>query len=102
MTRTPCCSLDECLAAVADPTRRDLLALLSEHEMSVSELVARFTLGQPTISHHLGVLRHAGLVDCRRQGQWILYHALSERVEQCSRELLSCCRGAANQGSDDA
>jgi DNA-binding transcriptional ArsR family regulator len=59
--------------AVAEPTRRALLDLLATREHSVSELVARFDVTQPAISHHLRILRQAGLVKTRQVGRQRLY-----------------------------
>jgi len=62
--------------AVAEPTRRAVLDLLSRQERSVSDLVDRFNLTQPAISHHLRILRQAGLVRFRQQGRqrWYRLH----------------------------
>jgi ArsR family transcriptional regulator, arsenate/arsenite/antimonite-responsive transcriptional repressor len=64
------------LKALADPTRLRILSLLSRHEgeVCVFEIVESFTLEQPTISHHLRILRDAGLVDCRKKGLWAYYY----------------------------
>ena len=59
--------------ALADPTRRAVLDLLATREQSVSDLVARFRVTQPAISHHLRILREAGLVKNRRSGRQRLY-----------------------------
>ena len=61
--------LDLTFAALADPTRRAMLARLAEGEASVSELAAPFALSQPAISKHLKVLEKAGLVVKGRDGQ---------------------------------
>jgi DNA-binding transcriptional ArsR family regulator len=66
-------TIEDPYLAVADPTRRRILELLSERERSVGELVERFTLSQPTISGHLRVLREAGLVSPRPDGARRLY-----------------------------
>jgi DNA-binding transcriptional ArsR family regulator len=55
--------------AVAEPTRRAVLDLLSARERPVNELVDHFNVTQPAISHHLRILRQAGLVRFRRQGR---------------------------------
>jgi DNA-binding transcriptional ArsR family regulator len=60
--------LDATFAALADPTRRAILARLAEGEASVSELAAPFDLSQPAISKHLKVLERAGLVTVGRDG----------------------------------
>ncbi|MBA3643819.1 MAG: helix-turn-helix transcriptional regulator [Chloroflexia bacterium] len=57
-------------AALADPTRRAILARLARGEATVTELAEPFTLSLPTISKHLKVLQHAGLVKQGRQAQW--------------------------------
>lgn len=63
------------LKAVADPTRLTMLALLAAEAdaLCVCHLEARFHLSQPTISHHLKVLREAGLVTSERRGAWVHY-----------------------------
>ena len=57
-------------AALADPTRRAILARLSRGEASVTELAAPFELSQPAVSKHLRVLERAGLIERGRQAQW--------------------------------
>jgi DNA-binding transcriptional ArsR family regulator len=57
------------LAAIADPTRRRIVELLAERERSAGELVDEFDLSAPAISQHLNVLREAGLVVTRAEGQ---------------------------------
>jgi DNA-binding transcriptional ArsR family regulator len=61
--------LDRAFAALADPTRRAILARLAQGEATVSELAEPFGLRQPTISKHLKVLEHAGLVTHSRDAQ---------------------------------
>ena len=61
--------LDRTFAALADPTRRAILARLSLGDADVSELMAPFDLSQPTISKRLKVLEHAGLVERGRDAQ---------------------------------
>lgn len=63
-------ALDLTFAALADPTRRAILARLSEGETTVNELARPFDLRLPTISKHLKVLQRAGLVSQSRQAQW--------------------------------
>jgi DNA-binding transcriptional ArsR family regulator len=60
--------LDHSLLALADPTRRAILARLSRGEATVMDLAAPFALTQPAISHHLKVLERAGLIERRREG----------------------------------
>ncbi len=62
--------LDQVFAALADPTRRAILARLAQGEATVNEVVARFELSQPAISKHLKVLEGAGLVTRGRNAQF--------------------------------
>jgi DNA-binding transcriptional ArsR family regulator len=62
--------LSTTFSALADPTRRAILARLSRGEASVKELSAPFDLSQPAISKHLRVLERAGLIERGRQAQW--------------------------------
>jgi ArsR family transcriptional regulator len=68
------------LKALADPTRLRILSLLSRHEgeVCVFEIVESFDLEQPTISHHLRILRDAGLVNCRKSKLWVYYYLRRE------------------------
>ncbi len=61
--------LNRAFLALADPTRRAILARLATGEATVSELMAPFALSQPTISKHLKVLEHAGLIEQGRDAQ---------------------------------
>ncbi len=63
-------ALSATFAALADPTRRAILARLAQGEASVKELSAPFALTQPAISKHLRVLQQAGLIEQGRQAQW--------------------------------
>lgn len=61
--------LDATFAALADPTRRAILDLLAESELSVGEVVSQFSITQSAISRHLNVLEQAHLIERRRDGQ---------------------------------
>ena len=71
----------EALAALADPTRRRLVALLADGEQAAGDLAGRFAVSRPAISRHLRVLREAGLVHARTEGRRRLY-ALDPRPLQ--------------------
>jgi ArsR family transcriptional regulator, arsenate/arsenite/antimonite-responsive transcriptional repressor len=67
--------------ALGDPVRLRLVALIaSTAEVCVCDLAPAFALSGPTISHHLKVLRQAGLVDSERRGTWVYYHVLPEAL----------------------
>ena len=74
--------LDQVFAALADPTRRGIVAHLARGEASVSELVGRFSLTQPTISSHLKVLESAGLISRRREAQLRPCKLVPERLKE--------------------
>ncbi len=61
--------LDTTLSALADPTRRAILGLLADEELSVGEVVDQFSIAQSAISRHLNVLERAKLIERRRDGQ---------------------------------
>lgn len=70
------------LKALADPVRLRLMSLIAARdETCVCDLTAPFEVSQPTISHHLRVLREAGLVDCERRGTWVWYRARRDALD---------------------
>ena len=59
--------------ALSDPTRREILNLLKQKEMTAGEIVEHFQVSGATISHHLSILKQAGLVDDQKSGKYIYY-----------------------------
>lgn len=59
--------------ALADPTRRRILELLAGGEMTAGDIAAQFDMAKPSVSHHLNILKAAGLVSDERRGQNIVY-----------------------------
>lgn len=59
--------------ALSDPTRREILHLLREGDLSAGAIAANFAMSKPSVSHHLASLRRAGLVSAERRGQEIVY-----------------------------
>lgn len=57
------------LKQVSDPTRLQVVTMLSEREHHVGGLCDQFNMSPPAVSHHLALLRHGGIVECRRQGK---------------------------------
>jgi DNA-binding transcriptional ArsR family regulator len=76
-------------AALAHPTRRQILQDLKDGELAAGEIAARFHATGPTISRHLSVLRQAGLVTERRDANRILYSLVSERLALSVGDFLS-------------
>ncbi len=75
--------------ALGDPVRVQLVDVLRKHagKVCVCELVPLFDLSQPTVSHHLKVLRQAGLVGSERQGLWAYYYVIPDALEELSAWL---------------
>lgn len=78
------------LKALSDPVRLRLLSVVASHsggEACVCDISAGITVGQPTVSHHLKVLRTAGLLDSERRGSWVYYRVIPEALQQLSSLL---------------
>jgi DNA-binding transcriptional ArsR family regulator len=91
-------TLDRMLHAVADPTRRRILKALREKRacsigketgLCACDVEQKVQLSQPTISHHMGILRKAGLVQASKQGQWVWYRRNEAAVRELARNLRS-------------
>lgn len=74
--------------ALADETRQKIMALCCCKWLSVNEIVAHLQVTQPTVSHHLAVLRDAGLVNVREEGRQTFYVLNQERVAVCCGQLM--------------
>jgi ArsR family transcriptional regulator len=99
--RTPCCTPDspplprqarehlaEAFKALSDPTRVGILNCLARSgEVCVCVLTDEFDVSQPTISHHLRVLREAGLIEATKRGKWAYYRVRSEAVATLAAAL---------------
>lgn len=75
--------------ALADETRQKILEMLLKGEMHVGDIVDAFPVSQPTISHHLNVLKQAGLVTSRKEGKQVFYAVNRERVVECCGKLFA-------------
>lgn len=65
--------MGDAFKALADPSRRRILELLSGGEMTAGDIAANFDMAKPSVSHHLNILKAAGLVSDERHGQNIVY-----------------------------
>ncbi|MDL9938838.1 metalloregulator ArsR/SmtB family transcription factor [Gordonia sp. ABSL1-1] len=104
MTPTNAARFAPALKALADPVRLQLLSEVAARpggEACVCDISAPFTLSQPTISHHLKVLREAGLVTSERRGTWVYYRADNELLAQLS-ELLAELAAVVGEPNDCA
>lgn len=76
--------------ALADETRQEIMSLCCCKWLSVSEIVAALNVSQPTVSHHLGILREAGLVNSRREGKQVFYSLNQKQIAD------ACCQVAVD------
>jgi ArsR family transcriptional regulator, arsenate/arsenite/antimonite-responsive transcriptional repressor len=74
--------------AIADETRQKIMNLVCCNSLSVSEIVEKLDVSQPTVSHHLAILREAGLVDTRDEGRQTFYSLNQERVAVCCGQIM--------------
>ena len=91
-------ALTEMLRAIADPVRRRILEMLKQpgccsidrkSGLCACDIEREFDLSQPTISHHLGILRQAGLVEAEKVGPWMWYRRNEAAVRRLSSALGS-------------
>ena len=80
--------MSEVYKALADPTRRRILQLLREREMSAGEIAEHFKLAKPTLSGHFAVLREAGLVSPEKTGTTIIYRLNVSVLEEALMALM--------------
>ncbi len=76
------------MRALADPTRREILRALRSGDLSAGDIAARFDMTAPSISHHLNVLKEAGLVRAEREGRHIIYSLNSTTLQELMQELI--------------
>jgi ArsR family transcriptional regulator, arsenate/arsenite/antimonite-responsive transcriptional repressor len=73
--------------ALADETRQKIMKICCCNELSVSEIVEQLNVTQPTVSHHLSILREAGLVEVREEGKQTFYKLNQNRINVCCGQL---------------
>ena len=101
LTEDAAADLAKGFKALGDPARLRLLSLIAARaggEVCVCDLTDAFTLTGPTISHHLRVLREAGLVECERRGTWVYYWVIPAKLAALS-QLLDVSTVAAGAGT---
>jgi ArsR family transcriptional regulator len=96
----PCCDFNEFAKAMADETRQHILSLLQAGEMNESDIVAHLDLTQPTISHHLALLRRTNLVLTRHEGRYVYYRANPSCMTECCGKIMSRYNARHRQARD--
>ena len=74
--------------AIADETRQKIMNMLCCNWLSVNEVVAKLDVSQPTVSHHLAILREAGLVNVREEGKQTFYTLDQTNISFCCGQLM--------------
>jgi len=82
MTHAPDPALDRVFAALADPTRRAILALLLEDDMAVTDVAAPFAMSLAAVSKHLAILRSSDFVERRKEGLYAFYSVVDPSVSE--------------------
>lgn len=90
--------MNEAFKALSDPTRREILRLLSSGEKSAGEIADRFDMTRPSVSHHFAVLKDADLIRSRREGQQIFYALNTTVVEDVAARVLDLLGGRTEPG----
>ena len=83
--------------ALADPTRRDILNLLKNRDLTAGEIADHFRISKPSISHHLNLLKQADLVHAEKDGQYIYYSINTTVLQDVLVWLLSLQEGERNK-----
>jgi DNA-binding transcriptional ArsR family regulator len=83
------------LKALNDPTRRKILDLLRKGDMTAGDIAARFDMSWPSISHHLDLLKQAGLVASTKEGQFVRYSLNTTVVDELIAWLMTLQRNKA-------
>lgn len=80
--------MDKVFEALASTPRRKILAYLSEAELSAGDIAARFEMSKPSLSKHLKVLEHAGLIRGEKRGQYVIYSLQSDNLANTLASFL--------------
>ncbi|MFE8015848.1 ArsR/SmtB family transcription factor [Streptomyces antibioticus] len=98
LDETQAADLAKVFKALGDPVRLRLMSMIASRgqggEVCVCELTPAFELSQPTISHHLKLLRQAGLIDCERRGTWVYYWVLPGVLDRLAAFLTTSTQPA--------
>ncbi|HSJ08527.1 MAG TPA: autorepressor SdpR family transcription factor [Longimicrobiales bacterium] len=93
--------IDETIRALGDPTRREILRALRDGDLAAGDIAARFPITAASVSHHLNVLREAGLVNSERDGRSIIYSLDATVFQEFMQQMMTMLDvgGDADTGS---
>lgn len=81
--------MNKLFKALNDPTRRQILELLKQKDLTAGEIADQFNISKPSISHHLDSLKQAELIDVRRDGQFMVYSLNTTVLDEAIAWILS-------------
>ncbi len=94
--------LEKLFSALGNQLRLQILDLVAQHkEMCVCELVDELGMSQANVSHHMGILRDADLVEARKVGTWVFYRVNSEPLKSALTSLVGRLRTSLSQAADE-
>jgi DNA-binding transcriptional ArsR family regulator len=94
--------MDQTYKALSDPNRRRILELLRDGDMAAGDIAAEFDMAWPSVSHHLSVLKQAGLVLAEREGQTIRYSLRTTVLQEVIAQMMKLTGKKAKGGRVDA
>lgn len=77
--------------ALSDPTRREILSMLKQGDMTAGEIASHFQMSKPSISHHLSTLKNAGLVEDVKEGQNVIYSLNLTVLAEIASWVMGLC-----------
>ena len=80
--------MNQLFKALNDPTRREILELLKDKDLTAGEIADKFSISKPSISHHLDLLRQAGLVVSVKEGQFVNYSLNTTVMDEMLKWLM--------------
>jgi ArsR family transcriptional regulator, arsenate/arsenite/antimonite-responsive transcriptional repressor len=81
-------SLNHTLKALSDPTRREILKMLGDKNLSAGDIAKAFNMTKPSLSHHLNILKNAELVSAERDGQNIIYSLNASVIQEFVQQIM--------------
>lgn len=93
--------MNDIFKALADPTRRLILRMLGESDLTAGDIAKAFNISAPSISHHLSILKAAGLVESERDGQNIVYSLNTTVMQDFLGEVMSFFRVGEEHHADE-
>jgi DNA-binding transcriptional ArsR family regulator len=87
--------------ALNDPTRRQILDMLKESDLTAGEIASAFDFSKPSISHHLDLLKRAGLIDAMREGQFIRYSLDTTVLDEALQWLMNLMAPQSKANTDE-